>query len=368
MAVACCLGVALSKARALVSLNDGHDKLFVNGTVSFAWDSNIYANSAGQGDYVMAATTGVDYSRRAGLIGVDASVSVNASRYNKFTTEDFRNPSLSVEFTKQTGRTTGSLRFSAVRASRADPNANLRTQAWTYDVGLKLHYPVIDRYSFSGGVDASTVRYSNNTQLVNLNTYAANLDLYYVFTQQRDLLAGVRVRKENTSADSNSIDVAYTVGVNGRIIPKVNGTVRFGYQTRATTGLNAGNYNSWTSDAALTWNVTRRFKVSGTLSKDFNTTSTDSTTDVLAGSLSSVFTLNEHLSLGADTGVGLTRFIGVLSAGRKDTYFDYSLSVNYTLNDHLKTSFQYTYFRNWSTLAFADFVRQGYSLTLASRW
>lgn len=368
VAAACCLGAALSKAKALVSLNDGHDKIFVNGTVTFSWDSNIYASKGGQGDYVMAATTGIQYSRRAGLIGVDASVSVNASKYNRFTAEDFRNPSMSIEFTKQTGRMTGSLLFSAIRSSRADPNANLRTQAWTYDAGLKLHYPVIDRYSLSGGVEMTSQKYQNNAELVNLNTYQADVNLFYVYSQERDLLAGVRIRKENTSGSSNALDAAYTFGVNGRIIPKVNGSVRFGYQTRSVSGMGAGNFNSWTADSSVTWTATKRFQVSGTLNKDFNTTSTDASTDVLAGSLAATYAVNEHVQLGANTGAGISRFLGALGFGRKDTYFDYALSVDYSLNDHLKTSFQYTYFRNWSTLAIADFIRQGYSLTIASRW
>ena len=40
------------------------------------------------------------------------------------------------EFTKQTGRTTGSLSLSASRESRADAAVNLRSTSWNIPVGL----------------------------------------------------------------------------------------------------------------------------------------------------------------------------------------------------------------------------------------
>ena len=372
-----CLGAAALPCRALVNLNDGRDKIHVTGNVSFAWDSNIFAHEGGGGDYVMSAGLTSDYTRKAGLIGVDASVAINASRFNRFTTEDFRNPSFALEFTKQSGRTTGSLALSAARESRADTAANLRDQSWLYSAGLNLKYPVIERYTFSGGANYSYLSYQDNTALVNLKTYSANLDLFYVYTTDRDLTGGYRFRQENTSADSKNTDHAFTLGLFGKILPKLNGTVNAGYQIRdsrdvlhtpSRNGILESQYASWTSSISLTWSLSKKFSVSGQLSKDFNTTSTNFTTDTLMTSLDAQYTFSAKFSTSAGVTFSQNRFLGLFSDGRMDTFFSSHFGLNYSLNDHLKASLVESFSTNWSTNSYADFSRNLVTLSLSSRW
>jgi outer membrane receptor protein involved in Fe transport len=365
---AMCLAVAASPGWALVSFNDGRDKIFVTGSTSFAWNSNIFAHNGGGGDYIMSAGLASEYSRRAGLIGVDAGVAVNASRFNTYSTEDFKNPSLHLELSKQSGRTTGSLALGAARESRADSAANIREQSWFYSAGLNLKYPVIERYSLSGGLSGSSRKFQDATALVDLTTYAANIDLFYVFTSDRDLIAGYRYRVENSSAHTKSIDQSLTFGVSGRIIPRLNGSVRGGYQVRKTLSIYDSQYASWTSSAAVTWSATKRVSVSGSLSKDFSTTSTDLTTDTLSANLDAQFSYSAKLSANAGLGWSDNRFLGTSGDGREDTSFSYNLGLSYRMNDHLSLALTYSYSRNWSTLDYADFARSGLSLSLSSRW
>ena len=371
------LGAATLPCPALVNLNDGRDKIHVTGDVSFAWDSNIFARQGGGGDYVMSAGMTIDYTRKAGLIGVDASIAVNASRFNKFTTEDFKNPSFNLEFTKQSGRTTGSLALSAARESQADTAANIRDQSWLYSAGLNLKYPVIERYSLSGGANYSYHNYLDNTALVNLKTYSANLDLFYVYTSDRDLFGGYRYRQENTSADSKNTDQAFTLGLSGKILPKLNGSINAGYQLRNSRdvlrsnylyGIIESRYTSWTSSISLTWSLSKRFSVNGQLSKDFSTTSTNDTTDTLMASLSAQYTFSAKFSVSAGVDFSNNRFLGPSSDGRVDTFFSANLGLNYSFNDHLKATLSESYSTNWSTSPFADFSRNSVSLGLSSRW
>jgi hypothetical protein len=370
------LGVATLPCPALVNLNDGRDKIHVSSTVSFAWDSNIFAHQGGGGDYVMSAGLTSDYTRKAGLISVDGSVAVNASRFNRFTTEDFKNPSFSLEFTKESGRTTGSLALSAARESRADTAANIRDQSWLYAAGLNLKYPVIERYSLSAGANYSFLKYQDNAALVDLKTYSANLDLFYVYTTDRDLTGGYRYRQENTSADSKNTDHAFTLGVSGKVLPKLNGSINAGYQIRNSQDLFHSpdlhvvdsQYTSWTSSISLTWSLSKRFNVSGQLSKDFNTTSTNNTTDTLMTSLNASYTFSAKISASAGVDFSKNRFLGLSGSGRVDTYFSSHLGLNYSLNDHLKASLAETYAINWSTSPDADFSRNSTVLSLSSRW
>ena len=371
------LGVASLPCPALVNLNDGRDKIHVNGTVSFAWDSNIFAHQGGSGDYVMSAGLSSDYTRKAGLIGVDASVSVNASRYNKFTSEGFQNPSFTLEFTKQSGRTTGSLVFSAARESRADTAANIRDQSWFYSAGLNLKYPVIERYSLSGGANYSYRKYQDAIGLVDMKTYSANVDLFYVYTTDRDLFGGYRIREEDTSAQSKNTDHAFTLGLSGKILPKLNGTVNAGYQLRnsrdlvhgpATNSILENQYTSWTSSLSLTWSVSKRCSVSGQLSKDFSTTSTNITTDTLSTNLGAQYSFSGKFSVSAGVAFSKNRFLGLAGEGRIDTFFSSQWGLNYSLNDHLKAALAESFATNWSTSPYADFSRNSTTLSLSSRW
>jgi len=193
----------MQQARALVSLNDGTDRIFVTGTVGVSRDSNIFASSGGSGDFVYSGGLSAEYLRKAGWIQVNAGVGVDISRFDKFNDEDFQNPRFNAEFSKQTGRTTGAISLTAARQSRADAAVNTRNTSWNYNAGLNVKYPVIERYTFAAGVGYGMIKYIDNPAFVDLKTYSANQPLLYIeqragsfrrlsFSLQRDLAANFR--------------------------------------------------------------------------------------------------------------------------------------------------------------------------------
>ena len=58
----------------------------------------------------------------------------------------------------------------------------------------------------------------------------------------------------------------------------------------------------------------------------------------------------------------------LLGPNRHDDSVNWSASLGYSRNEHLKVSFGYTWYENWSTVAFADFIRTNWNLNLSSRW
>src|ERR1017187_4631788 len=75
-------------ARALVSLEDGRDHLYIDGSVEIGYDSNVFAHahSGGSmlvegshryarsgGSMLVEGSLGAEFARRAGWIGVDAT-------------------------------------------------------------------------------------------------------------------------------------------------------------------------------------------------------------------------------------------------------------------------------------------------------
>lgn len=381
--VACVLALALAcpPAEALVTLNDGHDHLYVTGGATYAWDSNLFANNAAQSDSSVNTTLLAEYTRRAGWIGVNGSLELDSNRYRTFTSEDFNNPKASVELTKQSGRTTGSLTLQAARESRADAAVNTRTTSWNYDAGLNFRYPIVQIYTLSGQLGYSLIKYIDSVY-PDLATYSASTDLIRMFSSERDVMIGYRYRRSETSGNSSYDDHAATIGMAGKLIRGINGTLNFGYQVRVPHGFESGgqpekSFGSWTASGSGTYAINKKANLTGTIAKDFATTATDTSVDTVTGSLTLQYAYSSHWMLAATGSMGDSRFAGesgrvvihgVLGPQRHDDFVSGSVSLNYTLNEHLKISGSYNWFKNWSTLSYADFVRASFDFDVSSRW
>lgn len=362
------LKLSTTSAWALFKFNEGRDQIYVNTSVSAGYDSNIFAQKDGEGDVVTNGTLALEYARHAGMIGVNGQIGWNIGKFASNASEDFSNPSLNLEFVKDSGRTTGSFTLSATRQSQADANVNQRTDSWSYNAGLNWKYPVIERYSLAGTFGYGLIDYVDNSAgLTDLTTYTASGDVYYTYSSQRDIIAGYRIRQSDTSAGGGTTDHSFTAGVTGKILAKLKGTVRAGYQIRQD-GDTGKNYGSTTASASATWTVNKRFTLTGTLNKDFSTTATDSSVDTTSFNLDAQYALRNHWSLYSGIGVGYSDFLNGSDAGRTDHYFTWSAGVNYSLNEHFKASLTYSYFQNWSTREASNFDRNSITLNLSSRW
>ncbi|HXQ80423.1 MAG TPA: hypothetical protein VN775_03865, partial [Opitutaceae bacterium] len=206
--------VCTPDARALVSLEDGKDRLYIDGSVEMAYDSNVFANAQSGGSMLVEGTLGAEFARRAGWIGVDATASLTFARYANFREQNYVDPKVTAELTKQTGRTTGSLLVSAQRENRADVDVNTRDVSWNYDVALNFLYPVMERYSISGSFDYSYVDYQDQQLFTNLSTYTGNLYLYYILDAQRDFFVDYRARYSGLANATDDIDNSLSAGVN----------------------------------------------------------------------------------------------------------------------------------------------------------
>jgi hypothetical protein len=375
--------LACPPLHALVSLNDSHDKIYVTGSFGVSHDSNVFAAQGSAGDFVYSSGLTAEYARRAGWIGVNGSISVSGGRYGTIRGQDFNDPSLSLEFTKQTGRTTGSITLAAARESRADAAVNTRTSSWNYNGGLNARYHLSGTYDLTAQFAYSQRKYLDDTLYTNLSSYSAGFDLFHVLSTERDIIAGYRYRYSDTTRNTGSADHAFTAGVHGKVVRGVNGTLRLGYQFRETTGAvkKPTTFSSWTANGTLGYALTKRLTLSGNIAKDFSTTASDASVDTLSASLEASYALNSHWSFSANGSWTDTQFLGesgrvlialtpipVFGPNRHDNSVSASLSANYSLNEHLKTAFSYSWFRNWSTIQFADFDRSSWSLTLSSRW
>lgn len=367
--------VAIPSARALVSLEDGLDHVFIDGSVEMAYDSNLFANSNNLGSFSYQGSLGTEFVRRAGWIGVTVTASLSFATYPDFRNQDYIDPKISAELTKQTGRTTGSLTMDVQREDRTDVTINTRDTSWNYDAGLDIQYPVIERYSITGTLDYSRVDYSDRQLFTDLSTYTGNLYLYYILNEQRDLFIDSRTRYSYESNGDLEVDNALSAGVSGRVIGPFNGSVQLGYQSRTPYGgPDHSSFDDITASGSTTWNVNRRITVTGNLSRDFSTTAlAQSIQSTSAGlTLQDSFTSKASATLTGE--VGQNEFLGmegVIEPGGKrriDSFYSLGAGYFYTFNQHLKVSINYTYYKSYSTLEFAEFARDGVTFAISSHW
>lgn len=379
---------------ALLRLNDGREQVYVTANAGTSWDSNVYTASTGDNaDLIITGGAGIEYARKAGVIGVNASLSWSFGSFATLTSENFLNPSGSVEFSKSTGRTTGAVQMNISRDSRPDPTVGLRTDSWNYGVNLNYRYPVIERYSFAGNLGWNLTDYvDNSTAFVDLNAYTIGTDLFYSWRSDRDLFAGHRYRIREVTANSESVDHSYYIGVSGRVVSKLSGSARVGWTTSTTTyptttviqnTLNriseSGNDGLYVS-LSTTWPVNRKVNVSLSATQDFNTTSTNFQTETTSVDLVGKFSHTVKFNTGASIGGGYIQYISgfvdnspVFSPGfnglnREDYFFTAGLNASYAFWDHFTFSANYSYFRNWSNLSNFAFDRHTVGLSLSTRW
>jgi hypothetical protein len=378
LTAAAVIAVAVSApiARGLVSLEDGRDHLFVDGTFEVGYDSNVFANAQSGGSMTYEGTLGVEFARRAGWIGVNATASLDWARYANFRSQDYVDPKLTAELTKQTGRTTGSLTVSVQRENRADVTINTRDVSWNYDVGLNFQYPVIERYSISGSFDYNRIDYQDQALFTNLTTYTENLYLYYILNEQRDLFLDYRLRDSDEATGPFDIDNSLSAGVSGKVYGPFNGSLQAGYETRSSHGGpdNGEEFGDLTLSGAATWNMTRRITLTANLSRDYSTTATAQSIESTSTGLTFQDSLTAKASTTLTGSVGENLFLGdegILEPSgerRVDTFVDLGAAYFYTINEHLKLSISYSYYLSHSTLAYADFPRHQVNLTLSSHW
>jgi hypothetical protein len=193
-------------------------------------------------------------------------------------------------------------------------------------------------------------------------------DWFYVFTEERDLFGGYRLRLSESSAGNKYADHSISGGVSGRIIRGLNGTARVGYQVREDLSGSGDTFTGFNASITSTWNFTRKVSLSVRASKDFNVTSTNISTDATTGNLDLQYARTAKLVLGTGVGTGYTKFLGLDGGNREDTFLSYYGRIQYTFSEKLIISATYSYFQNWSTLLFSDFERDSITFDASTRF
>jgi hypothetical protein len=359
--------LASSQAYGLLTLEDGKAQVGVIGRAYFNWDSNLFNNANSQSDSYEVLVAGFTYDRNAGTIGVKGSSIWTFDFFNKFDDENSVNPAFKLGFSKAQGKTTGSLDFAYRRISQADDAANQRTRLGEFDTTLVVQYPINERFSLTSTTGVINRGYKDNTFFDN-DTFSQAIDGFMVYTSKLDVVAGYRYRFTDAEGQPDSVDHAFTVGVSGKLLPKVDGSFRIGYQLRDIRLASADSLDGVTASASFIWSPRNRVLVSSQISKDFSTTSTALSSDSITWFNSVQFTTASRIALTAGAGYSKSKYYAIDTLVRTDDHYYVSLGASYPVTTNINAEITYTHSQNWSTESFADFTKDFVTVGIAAKF
>lgn len=360
----------MASALSASALNiDSANKIHLRASATVAWISNVNARADGVSDFSTMAGLDIDYARRAGTISVDAGAGMSRTLFQHLKEANSLDPRFNLRFSKERGRMTGGIQIRAFRQAKADTTVNLRTASWNFPVDLNLHYRVNARYSFDSITSYSRRNYLGVDSLADYTDLGESLTMAYALSSKLSLTAIYHTRFSRTSYDTRAQDHAASLGLRGRIGPKVQGEIRAGYQTRLTTP-GGRSYSGMNAMADLRWKAWRGITVVGRLTRDFSTTARAANADTLTASLSAGMETGQRLSLGLGINAGHNRFLDEPAAGtgRRDRVLGADAHATLKLNRRLDLGL--TVSRNQTTSTMPGFtqVHEGVALSVSTKW
>ena len=361
--------MATQTARALLVFNEGKDQVYVTSTYSIGYDTNVFSQRVAKGALTQALSFGASYSRKAGLIGVNASFGMNFGQFFGIPGQDYADPSLTLAFDKGVGRTTGSLSFNVQKVNTPDPIANNRAIGWDYGSVLKLRYPIIQRFYLTDTASVGGSSYANDQLFAAQQTYSDGINMNFVYDSKLDVMDGYVFTLSHTR-DTTSYESALNFGGNGHLLPKLDGSLSVGYSlddidirhqpSESFTGIDA--------NVTLNWRVARSFSITGTAVKDFAISSTDIITDTTNLGVSMETVLAKRFRTQVGITYVTTDFMGKSGGGRIDHLWEFQPNIGTALTTHIRCNLGFGYLVNYSNFANAEFTNEVLSLSVTASY
>jgi hypothetical protein len=365
------LGITMATrpARALLVFNDGKDQVFVTGTYSMGYDTNVFSQRTAQGALTQAFSFGASYTRKAGLIGVTAGFTMNIGQFFGIPGQDYADPSLSLSFDKGIGRTTGALSFNVMKVNTPDPIANDRAIGWNYGTSLTVRYPVIERFFLSDATTVGGSSYANETLFAAQQTYSEGINMNFIYDSKLDLVDGYTFTLSHTH-DTTAYDHAINLGANGNVLPKLDGSLSVGYSADFTDYTNGKSqfFSGLDANTSLSWRVTRSLSITGGVSKGFSISSTDITLDTINYHLDAETVIAKRFRTEMAVTYVPTDFLGTAGLGRRDRLWEFQPNVGTALTTHIRCNLGYGYLINYSNIAASEFTNEVITLSATATY
>jgi hypothetical protein len=230
------------------------------------------------------------------------------------------------------------------------------------------------KLSAKGGLDYSRTSYQSGG-LIDNQYFSSPVKVYFKATPKVDLSAGFTygdVRPQGGGPSGR--DLYYNVGARGEFTPKLTGELSVGYRTR-TVGDHPVE-KTWGLDGAFNYELTPKTNAKLALSRGFSTSALGESLKNGQYTLTLTTDFTPQWQMGAnvsyrdvDYGDAIFNVENViLSAHRRDHYWETSLMASYIFSTWLSATADYTFRTDRSTLPGIEFSNNLMSLTLGLRY
>ncbi len=350
-------------------------KSTITGGASVGYDTNLRANEAGGEDFFYNGQLDFQIQRDRSDANWEFSAGTDLLRFSSEDQENSENFRAGLRFFSNQPRfstrlqTNGSIDWS--RTTEADPQLGDRITRNRFNLTGSALYSPNSKYSFSlnGSYGWEDPKPDPNglQNLAELVRWSIGGTAFYRYS---DKLAYTLSLSHSDTSDQNataglSLDNATTslsIGVDGQITPKVNGTFSVGWQFREANALTNSDDLPYLS-SGLSWQINTRNTVSANASIQFGTTLDGRLTEDLSVAMNYSRVINSKLNGGATLNWTQSEQ-ALLGLPREDESLQLGLNFSYTLNELLSLRGTYTYQQQDSTDAFNDFDQQRVELSL----
>ena len=340
-----------------LSLGEGSE-LFLNGTVGFQYDDNMFLRSTGaKGDYVTTFTPGVEVQFGQNSLAKGSFIYNEAfARYNSHSSQDSNLASLGFNTNYDDGKTKASFGASYNQVAQNTVDARLAGILVRRDisgVNGRGEWTMSDKTSFAAGATFDRTDYKT-AGFVTSNDYSVPLDFYYEMMPKVDLSVEYKYREtELAHGIPTDVDNFLGVGARGQFSEKLSGEYHVGY-TQRNFGGGGGNESLLGVDSNFIYLYSPKTTVKLGISNDFDNAATGTSQKVLSGTLG----VRTEFEQGFSGNVALGYRDLNYNTGEHDHYWEGTVGVQQQVNKYLSFQAAYTYRDNKSNLpvGFADNV------------
>jgi polysaccharide biosynthesis protein VpsM len=340
-----------------LTLGDGSE-LFLNGTVGFQYDDNLFLrNTNAKGDYITTLTPGVEVQFGQNSLAKGSFIYNEAfTRYNSHSSQDSNLASVAFNTNYDDGKTKASFGASYNQVAQNTVDARLAAILVRRDITAvngRGEWSLSDKTSFAAGANYNRTNYKT-AGFVTSSDYSIPLDFYYEMMPKVDMSVEYKFRETDLSQNQPKYtDNFLGVGARGEFSPKLSGEYHIGY-TQRHLGSGGSNESLLGVDSNFIYLFSPKTTVNLGVSNDFDNAATGVSQKVLSGTLG----VQTQFEEGFSGNVAVSYRDLNYNSGERDHYWETTVGLQQQYNKYLSFTAAYTYRNNSSNLpvGFADNV------------
>jgi len=371
------IAIALSATTAAHGFYEiGRGAIFLNTRAGVSYETNIYENRENTSDVIFRLNPQLEYIRRAGRYNVSAHLGASAQKFMDNDREDSVDLTAGVSLQSSGAREailspTFRVAFDSRRQAIGEVGTRARTDTLSASTGLSYQHS--DRVIISGSLSGGHTRYSGSRQNLSSNTrFGVSEQITYIKSSRINFFGGHNLSYSFSSGSGGRgalkpLDNTVYVGVGGQISPKISGSASVGYTWRQFLQGDVDSAGSLYASAGLNWQATDRRTFSLSLSRTFDLSPLDQSTETTTVSLGVSQRLTDRLSASAGTSYSWQEITGP-GTDRTDTIFGLNARLNFNINRQTSASAGYSYTNRGSDERFINSQSHRFDISASYRF